>query len=227
MAISVPSRPVTATKGAATAPNLTGPPTSMGRASSTVTRCTAAGTASRSTASRWSAAACLDTSSPGSWGEPGWAIHSMPCTVPRSSPSVAPATTGVPADTRISRRVWGKVWFCPRTSSAVIALSPRRVDVARSAATIRRAARCRAVQCSAVHVVGACGAVHVVQLPAADASGSCAYRYGPDRSGRAYRCGRIAGIRSWNVRPLAGLPRAVICHPAPTRCTLAMIWAVY
>lgn len=71
----------------------------------------------------------------------------------------------------------GERWFCPRTSSAVIALSP----------------------CVA----------------------SCAARRA------AYRCGRIAGIRSWNVRPLAGVPRAVICQPAPARCTFAMIWAVY
>lgn len=37
----------------------------------------------------------------------------------------------------------------------------------------------------------------------------------------------MAGIRSWNVRPLVGVPRAVICQPVPDRCTLAMIWAVY
>lgn len=42
----------------------------------------------------------------------------------------------------------------------------------------------------------------------------------------SYRCGRIAGIRSWKVRPLAGVPRAVIAQPGPERCTFAMIWAV-
>lgn len=47
------------------------------------------------------------------------------------------------------------------------------------------------------------------------------------RAGGTYRCGRMAGIRSWKVRPLAGFPRAVICQPPPERCTFAMIWAVY
>ncbi|SCD29184.1 hypothetical protein GA0115244_100770 [Streptomyces sp. DvalAA-19] len=124
VAISVPSSPVTAAKGAAVAPNLAGPPVPTGRASSTVTRCTVSGRASRSTARRWPAAACRETSRPGSRCAPGWATHSGPRTVPLPSARVAPATTGEPAEIRISRRVWGKVWFCPRTSSAVIALSP-------------------------------------------------------------------------------------------------------
>ncbi|CAM5531644.1 hypothetical protein SALBM217S_07711 [Streptomyces griseoloalbus] len=49
---------------------------------------------------------------------------------------------------------------------------------------------------------------------------------GPVRPRLPQRTGRMAGIRSWKVRPLAGLPRAVIVQPAPVRCTLAMIWAV-
>lgn len=44
---------------------------------------------------------------------------------------------------------------------------------------------------------------------------------------RPYSAGRIAGIRSWKVRPLAGVPRAVMFQPPPTRCTFAMICAVY
>src|SRR5262249_46643518 len=46
---------------------------------------------------------------------------------------------------------------------------------------------------------------------------------GAVRRRRSYRTGKIAGIRSWKVRPLAGLPMAVICQPAPARWTLAMI----
>ena len=41
-----------------------------------------------------------------------------------------------------------------------------------------------------------------------------------------YRCAAIVGSRSWNVRPLAGAPIAVIDQPAPSRVTLAMICAV-
>lgn len=47
------------------------------------------------------------------------------------------------------------------------------------------------------------------------------------RAAAGYRCGRIVGIRSWKVRPLAGVPRAVIDQPEPVRCTFAMICAVY
>ena len=46
------------------------------------------------------------------------------------------------------------------------------------------------------------------------------------RDGGGYRCGRIAGTRSWNVRPTEGSPMAVICQPLPTRCTLDMTCAV-
>ncbi|OSY52438.1 hypothetical protein BG846_01914 [Streptomyces fradiae ATCC 10745 = DSM 40063] len=42
-----------------------------------------------------------------------------------------------------------------------------------------------------------------------------------------YRWGRIAGIRSWNVRPFDGAPMAVMVQPPPVRCTFAMICAVY
>ena len=45
---------------------------------------------------------------------------------------------------------------------------------------------------------------------------------------QAYRCWAIAGIRSWKVRPLHGVPSAAICQPPPSpRKTFAMIWAVY
>ncbi len=48
----------------------------------------------------------------------------------------------------------------------------------------------------------------------------------PVRAGVRYRTGRMAGIRSWKVRPLAGEPMAVMDQPCPARCTFAMIWAV-
>lgn len=111
-------------EGVATVPNRLGPPAPVGRASSTLTRWTASGMASRSTARRWSAAACRETSRPGRVGVPGWATHSTPWILPCSSPSVAAATIGVPAEIRISRRDWESGWFCPRTSSAVMPSSP-------------------------------------------------------------------------------------------------------
>ncbi len=123
LATSSPSRPVTTTKGAATAPKRAGPCPADGRASSTLTRCTASGTASRSTASRWSAAACRETSSPGTVGVPGWATRSAPWTLPFSSPSVAPPRPvcrprpGSPGGP-------GKRVVLPRVSSAVIAFPP-------------------------------------------------------------------------------------------------------
>lgn len=123
LASSAPSRSAIATKGAAVAPKWAGPPLPSGSASSTFTWCTASGTASRSMVNRGASVACGDTSTPGSVGAPGCAIHSSR-TVPRSSAQVVQATTGWPADTRISRRAWGKGWFCPRTSSAVIASVP-------------------------------------------------------------------------------------------------------
>ncbi|GAA1165058.1 hypothetical protein GCM10009654_22440 [Streptomyces hebeiensis] len=48
----------------------------------------------------------------------------MPWTAPQASPSETQGTNGAPAVTRISSRVPGKGWFCPRTSSAVIAPVP-------------------------------------------------------------------------------------------------------
>ncbi len=118
---------------------------------------------------------------PGRAGAPGWATQGAPCTVPCSSPSVAPARTGTAAEIRISSLAWDSGWFCPRTSSAVIAVAP-------------------------------CVVLSYAACPSERGS---------------YRCGRIAGIRSWKVRPLAGVPKAVIAQPEPDRCTLAMIWAVY
>lgn len=238
LAISVPSVEVTAANRAAVAPNLAGPPPPSGSASSMCTRCARSGRASRSTWKRSPAAACRDTSMPGSAGEPGWAIHSTPRTVPRLSPRVAHARTGAAAVTRISSRLWGKGWFCPRTSSAVIASVPSSVTLrCRVVMSFGGAARTvvlcvvpgrvawRRVRTARWSLpVGPLGGIarQAVQLPAALPPGAALAL-----ASRAYRCGRIAGIRSWNVRPLAGLPRAVICQPAPERCTLAMICAVY
>ncbi|AIA07908.1 hypothetical protein DC74_7488 [Streptomyces noursei] len=48
---------------------------------------------------------------------------------------------------------------------------------------------------------------------------------GDARAG-SHRCAAMAGIRSSNVRPWAGVPIAAISQPPPDRKTLAMIWAV-
>src|SRR5690606_40055210 len=148
------------------------------------------------------------------------------------------ATIGVPAEIRISRRDWESGWFCPRTSSAVIALSP---CVAWSRV------QCRVPPpggpprpsddppCAAGAAGAAAGSARTDRAAAGpgrrlrDLFGAARPARYPGlraRDVRDYRSGRIAGIRSWKVRPLAGVPRAVMVQPVPARCTLAMIWAV-
>ena len=84
-----------------------------GRASSTLTRCTASGRASRSTARRWSAAACRETSTRAAWGRPGGPPTRRRGPGPARRSRVAPATTGVPAETRISEPGLGERMVLP------------------------------------------------------------------------------------------------------------------
>ncbi len=213
---SVPSAPATTREGAVVAPKRAGPAGAGGRASRTATTWAASGSASRSTVSRCSAAACPGTSRPGSAGEAGWATHSGPGTLPSSSPSVAPATSGWPAETRISSRLPDSGRFCPRTSSAVIAASPLSVLVVLAVLVARVVPVARVVLVASYSLCAGPGGYRSAGPCAYDCLLLCVCQ----------RTDWISDSRSWKVRPLAGVPMAVICQPLPTRCTFAMICAV-